>query len=102
MLRFTDTPQLICRLYIVSTIPLPCPHALHYLRSTAVVLAEDKAALEAQLQGVLQAEQELTVHLRETHTAIEGQLSTLREQLKVGRREPGGCINGPSPSPAWY
>ncbi len=53
-------------------------------RSAAAALAEDKASLEAQLHGVLQAEQELTVHLRETHTAIEGQLSTLREQLKVG------------------
>eukprot|EP00198_Chlamydomonas_reinhardtii_P003971 XP_001693307.1 predicted protein [Chlamydomonas reinhardtii] len=60
--------------------------------STAVVLAEDKAALEAQLQGVLQAEQELTVHLRETHTAIEGQLSTLREQLKTERQKRAAVV----------
>ncbi|KAG2436967.1 hypothetical protein HXX76_006482 [Chlamydomonas incerta] len=60
--------------------------------SMAAVLAEDKAALEAQLQGVLQAEQELTVHLRETHTAIEGQLGTLREQLKTERQKRAAVV----------
>lgn len=50
-------------------------------------LEEDKAQLESQLQGVLQAEQELTVHLRETHAAIEGQLAALRDQLKVRVRQ---------------
>ncbi|KAG2425879.1 hypothetical protein HYH02_014942 [Chlamydomonas schloesseri] len=60
--------------------------------SAAAILANDKASLEAQLHGVLQAEQELTVHLRETHTAIEGQLSTLREQLKTERQKRAAVV----------
>ncbi|GIL92464.1 hypothetical protein Vretimale_19354 [Volvox reticuliferus] len=55
-------------------------------------LAEDKAQLEAQLQSVLRAEQELTVHLRETHAAIEGQLAALREQLKGERQKRAAVV----------
>ncbi|GLI69241.1 hypothetical protein VaNZ11_013817 [Volvox africanus] len=55
-------------------------------------LAEDKAQLEAHLQDVLRAEQELTVHLRETHAAIEGQLAALREQLKTERQKRAAVV----------
>ncbi len=57
--------------------PTPCSAA-------AASLGADKASLEQQLQGVLAAERELTAHLRETHAAIEGQLTALRDQLQVG------------------
>ncbi|PNH04297.1 hypothetical protein TSOC_009561 [Tetrabaena socialis] len=55
-------------------------------------LSEDKAHLEAQLQGVLRAEQELTGHLRETHAAIEGQLTSLRDQLKTERQKRAAVV----------
>ncbi|KAG2498048.1 hypothetical protein HYH03_003809 [Edaphochlamys debaryana] len=58
----------------------------------ASTLADDKAALEGQLQGVLRAEQELTVHLRETHSAIEGQLLALRDQLKAERAKRAAVV----------
>ncbi|GFR40495.1 hypothetical protein Agub_g1063 [Astrephomene gubernaculifera] len=60
--------------------------------ATASQLAEDKADLESQLQGVLRAEQELTGHLRETHAAIEGQLAALRDQLKAERQKRAAVV----------
>lgn len=69
------------------TLPVPSTACPTSCRAAAASLGADKASLEQQLQGVLAAERELTAHLRETHAAIEGQLTALRDQLQVGAGE---------------
>ena len=52
-------------------------------RALSRELSSTNKALQAQMQGMLVAEQELTSHLKVTHLDIEQQLAMLKEQLKV-------------------
>lgn len=46
-------------------------------------LRQAKTQLQNQLKGMVQAEQEMTEHLKTTHSQIDEQLQLLRTQLKV-------------------